>query len=99
MHRLVLRAGAALFYSKVRKAFSSWDFIIQQQYRIAGAVQRMLHSRLSAAWNTWHAQAVQRRKFIKVLKRVANRASDATRTPLPDGWWVDGGFSMGKVKE
>ena len=73
MHRLMLRAGAALFYAKVRKAFSSWDFIIQQQYRIAGAVQRMLHSRLSAAWNTWQVCAVKPTPMKKAAGRMRNR--------------------------
>ena len=70
MHRLMLRAGAALFYAKVRKAFSSWDFIIQQQYRIAGAVQRMLHQ---LEW-------VMKRSVEQTLQEQ-NAESGVTRDP------------------
>ena len=73
MHRLMLRAGASLFYAKVRKAFSSWDFIIQQQYRIHTAAYRMLHARLSAAWNTWQECAVKPTPMKKAAGRMRNR--------------------------
>ena len=33
-HRLMLRAGAALFYSKVKKALNNWAFVIEQTYRM-----------------------------------------------------------------
>ena len=30
----MLRAGAALFYSKVKKALNNWAFVIEQTYRM-----------------------------------------------------------------
>ena len=45
----------------------------KQNRRIKGAVQRMLNAKVTASWNTWHAQYEQRRKFVKVSPRVALR--------------------------
>ena len=38
----------------------------RQLKRVKGAAQRLLNSRMSAAWNTWHEMFTQRKRLEKV---------------------------------
>ena len=70
MHRLMLRAGAALFYSKVKKALNNWAFVIEQTYRMQESARALMNAKLQRAFNSWLQAPPHPMK--KVLARMIN---------------------------
>ena len=73
MHRLLLRAGAALFYAKARKAFTNWDFVVQQRYHIEATLFRVMNQKLAKAFNTWVNCDMKPSPMKKAGGRMRNR--------------------------
>jgi len=69
-HKLMLRAGGALFHAKVKKALNNWAYVVEQTYRMQDSLASLLNAKLQRAFNSW-LQAPPH-PMRKVLARMVN---------------------------
>ena len=83
MHRLLLRAGAALFYRAARKAFSNWRFVVEQSAYIEATLRRVSSGQLVKALNQWKSINHLLAQKTPYLKKAASRI---VNQPLSQAW-------------
>ena len=69
-HKLMLRAGGALFHAKVKKALNNWAYVVEQTYRMQDSLGALMNAKLQRAFNSWLQTPPHPMK--KVLARMIN---------------------------